>query len=68
MEDNLDLTVKWNGKEFDVSYISPSDCVGALKELIFDVTGVRPERQKLLNLKYEGNEQFSCYFFHLETL
>ena len=53
-EDNLDLIVKWNNKEFDISYIRERDCVGALKELIFDVTGVRPERQKLLNLRYEG--------------
>lgn len=54
MEDNLELIVKWNNKEYDVSFVCPDDCVSALKELIFDVTGVRPERQKLLNLRYEG--------------
>lgn len=53
-EDNLDLKVKWNNLEYDISFIRPNDCVGALKELIFDVTGVRPERQKLLNLRYGG--------------
>lgn len=53
-EENLDLVVKWNNKEFDISYIRDKDCVSALKELIFDVTGVRPERQKLLNLRHKG--------------
>ncbi len=63
MDDNLDLMVKWNSKEFDISYVRASDCVGALKELIFDVTGVRPERQKLLNLKFAGKDLKQQRFF-----
>ena len=54
MDDNMDLIVKWNNKEYDISFVRENDCIGALKELIFDVTGVRPERQKLLNLRYKG--------------
>lgn len=52
------LSVKWNNTEYDISYINNTDTVLALKELIFDVTGVRPERQKLLNIKYQGKVPF----------
>lgn len=50
----LKLTVKWNGKEFDIPEFSPSDSVAMLKIAIENATGVRPDRQKLLNVKFQG--------------
>ncbi|VVD02965.1 ubiquitin-like domain-containing CTD phosphatase 1 [Leptidea sinapis] len=50
----LKLSVKWNGKEFNIPEFSPSDSVAMLKIAIENATGVRPERQKLLNVKFQG--------------
>lgn len=51
----LKLSVKWNGKEYEIPEFSPSDSVAMLKIAIENATGVRPERQKLLNVKFQGN-------------
>lgn len=62
LNDNpIKLSVKWNGKEFDIPEFSPSDSVAMLKVAIENATGVRPERQKLLNVKFQGN----CGIFYL---
>lgn len=59
-ENSIKLSVKWNGKEYDIPEFSPSDSVAMLKIAIENATGVRPERQKLLNVKFQGNKyQFS---------
>ncbi|XP_056647963.1 ubiquitin-like domain-containing CTD phosphatase 1 [Diorhabda sublineata] len=49
----IKIILKWNGKEFDVE-TAEDDTVLNLKKLIENVTGVKCERQKLLNLKYKG--------------
>ncbi|XP_051157628.1 ubiquitin-like domain-containing CTD phosphatase 1 [Leptopilina boulardi] len=54
MENECKITVKWSGKEYEISSIFESDTVLTLKERIHKETGVRPERQKLLNLKFKG--------------
>lgn len=65
LNDNpIKLSVKWNGKEFDIPEFSPSDSVAMLKVAIENATGVRPERQKLLNVKFQGN----CGIFCLITV
>ncbi|KAI8423258.1 hypothetical protein MSG28_014287 [Choristoneura fumiferana] len=46
---------KWNGKEYDIPEFSPSDSVAMLKIAIENATGVRPDRQKLLNVKFQDN-------------
>ncbi|XP_059469569.1 ubiquitin-like domain-containing CTD phosphatase 1 [Neocloeon triangulifer] len=51
MSSEFKIVVKWSGKEYPIESISESDDVGALKVAIQEATGVRPERQKLLNLK-----------------
>lgn len=48
------LTVKWAGKEYEVLGLDPEDTVLSLKVKIMELTSVRPERQKLLNLKFKG--------------
>lgn len=50
----IKLSVKWNGKEYEIPDFSPSDSVAMLKIAIENATGVRPERQKLLNVKFQG--------------
>lgn len=50
----LTLVIKWSGKEYEVSEVRENDTVGRLKTAIFGATGVRPERQKLLNLRHKG--------------
>ena len=50
----ISLMVKWAGKEYSVEEIEPTDTVMDLKVKIMEKTGVRPERQKLLNLKVKG--------------
>ncbi|XP_026492428.2 ubiquitin-like domain-containing CTD phosphatase 1 [Vanessa tameamea] len=55
LNDNpIKLSVKWNGKEYELPELSPSDSVAMLKIAIENATGVRPERQKLLNVKFQG--------------
>lgn len=48
------IVVKWSGKEYEISDITEEDTVSCLKNAIQKQTGVRPDRQKLLNLKYKG--------------
>jgi len=47
------VIVKWSGKEYPVD-LTDQDTVEVLRHEIFRKTQVRPERQKLLNLKYKG--------------
>lgn len=48
------FVVKWSAKEYAVEIPSSSGTVLCLKKAIEIQTGVRVERQKLLNLKYKG--------------
>jgi len=50
----ISIMVKWAGKEYGIDEIEATDTVMDLKVKIMDKTGVRPERQKLLNLKAKG--------------
>lgn len=54
MGEEVKLIVKWSGKEYEIESLSENDIVATLKDAIFKKTGVRPERQKLLNLKHKG--------------
>ncbi|KAK2176352.1 hypothetical protein NP493_666g01002 [Ridgeia piscesae] len=49
-----DVVVKWNGKEYVITGLNFDKSIKDLKEAIKDETGVLPERQKLLGLKYKG--------------
>ena len=60
VDQELCVTIKWSGKEYPIDNLSPSDTVKSLKELIKDKTGVLPERQKLLGLKYKGTAWKNC--------
>ncbi|XP_023323187.1 ubiquitin-like domain-containing CTD phosphatase 1 [Eurytemora carolleeae] len=51
---SMNVHVKWAGKEYEITDVDPSQDVLALKVKIMNKTGVRPERQKLLNLKIKG--------------
>ena len=51
---SISVVVKWAGKEYNVENIDPAESVMDLKVKIMNQTGVRPERQKLLNLKVKG--------------
>lgn len=51
---DINITIKWSGKEYLVEDINDNDTVAILRHEIFKKTQVRPERQKLLNLKYKG--------------
>ena len=48
------MIVKWSGREYNIENIEPGESVKDLKRKIMDHTRVRPERQKLLNLKCKG--------------
>ncbi|XP_072256531.1 ubiquitin-like domain-containing CTD phosphatase 1 isoform X2 [Pyxicephalus adspersus] len=50
----LSLIIKWGGREFPLSALSVEDTVLDLKHSLKSLTGVLPERQKLLGLKYKG--------------
>uniref|UniRef100_A0A1B6CJG5 Ubiquitin-like domain-containing CTD phosphatase 1 n=1 Tax=Clastoptera arizonana TaxID=38151 RepID=A0A1B6CJG5_9HEMI len=54
MESKIKLFVKWSGKEYEINDITLNDNVGSLKESIYKLTRVRSDRQKLLNLKFNG--------------
>lgn len=51
---DVSIIVKWNGKEYPITDLSDQETVAMLKHEIANLTNVRPERQKLLNLKYRG--------------
>jgi len=53
-ESDICVIVKWSGKEYPIEHLSPSETVRYLKDLIKEKTGVLPERQKLLGLKFKG--------------
>ena len=50
----VNIIVKWAGKEYSIEDIDSVDTVMDLKVKIMAKTGVKPERQKLLNLKSKG--------------
>jgi len=51
---DITIVIKWSGKEYPISDLTEHDTVAILKHEICNKTQVRPERQKLLNLKYKG--------------
>ena len=51
---SISMVVKWAGKEYSMENIEPEATVLDLKLKIQGQTGVRPDRQKLLNLKVKG--------------
>ena len=52
--EEISVTVKWSGKDYVVDAISQDLKVADLKGKIYTLTGVKPERQKLLGLKCKG--------------
>ncbi|KAF6083446.1 ubiquitin like domain containing CTD phosphatase 1 [Phyllostomus discolor] len=50
----LPIIVKWGGQEYSVTTLSEDDTVLDLKQFLRTLTGVLPERQKLLGLKIKG--------------
>lgn len=50
----INLVIKWSGKEFKINDFDANNNVLLLKQAIQNVTGVLPERQKLLNVKFRG--------------
>jgi ubiquitin-like domain-containing CTD phosphatase 1 len=69
MENEVKIVVKWSGKEYEICNLSESDSVGTLKSAIHKETGVRPERQKLLNLKLKGRLIYVvCLCFRLSAM
>lgn len=51
----VSLIIKWGGQEFLITTLSEEDTVLDLKQSLKGLTGVLPERQKLLGLKVKGN-------------
>ncbi|XP_029439998.1 ubiquitin-like domain-containing CTD phosphatase 1 [Rhinatrema bivittatum] len=51
---SLSLIIKWGGQEYSITTLSEDDTVLDLKQSLKSLTGVLPERQKLLGLKYKG--------------
>jgi len=62
---SLDIVIKWNGNDYDVKKLNTNSDVKTLKEEIFKCTGVRPERQKLINLRISG-KYIRLYLFFVE--
>lgn len=64
MEDikEVSIIIKWSGKEYPITDLTEHCTVAILKHEIMKKTQVRPERQKLLNLKYKGKPPKDCYF------
>lgn len=56
---SVSVIIKWGGQEYSISSLSEEDTVMDLKQSIKTLTGVLPERQKLLGLKLKGERGFS---------
>lgn len=63
MDGVIKIILKWSGKEYEIE-LNESDNVMDLKKEIEKQTGVRPKRQKLLNLKLKGRTHLNCYIFY----
>lgn len=63
----LPIIVKWGGQEYSVTTLSEDDTVLDLKQFLKTLTGVLPERQKLLGLKVKGNSLLTLNFLHWYT-
>ena len=50
---SIKVVVKWSGAEYEIEMLETENVLH-LKEKIFITTQVRPDRQKLLNLKHNG--------------
>ena len=50
----VEIVIKWSGTEYTISDLTGHETVQELKNEIQKLTGVLPERQKLLGLKYKG--------------
>nr|XP_046154310.1 ubiquitin-like domain-containing CTD phosphatase 1 isoform X2 [Oncorhynchus gorbuscha] len=51
---SVSVIIKWGGQEYSIRTLSEEDTVLDLKQSIKSLTGVLPERQKLLGLKVKG--------------
>lgn len=56
------ITVKWSGKEYEIE-VQDDTTVSGFKDLIAAQTGVKPIRQKILNLKHMG-ETFNILIYN----
>lgn len=54
---SVSVIIKWGGQEFSINSLSEEDTVMDLKQSIKTLTGVLPERQKLLGLKIKGEKE-----------
>ena len=54
MAASIEIVIKWSGKEYNIPISNQSETVSHLKKEVHKLTGVLPERQKLLGLKYKG--------------
>ena len=51
VEECTKLVIKWSGNEYTLDSLADSDSIADVKAQIYSLTGVKPERQKLLGLK-----------------
>ncbi|MBN3316362.1 UBCP1 phosphatase, partial [Atractosteus spatula] len=51
---SVSVIIKWGGHEYSITTLCEEDTVFDLKQSIKSLTGVLPERQKLLGLKVKG--------------
>lgn len=58
MADAVEFCVKWSGKEYKLTELTAQQTVSDMKILIHKETGVLPERQKLLGLKFKGRNLY----------
>lgn len=54
MADEVEVVIRWSGKEYKITGLKGNDTVADLKSSIKKETGVLPDRQKLLSLKLKG--------------
>ena len=54
MSEYVNVVIKWSGKEYPINDLSLQLSVKELKDVIYEKTNVKPERQKLLGLKLKG--------------
>ena len=54
MENSFEILIKWSGNDYKIKNLNYESTVDDLKQKIKDETGVLPDRQKLLGLKFKG--------------
>lgn len=58
-DNRFKIVIKWSGNEYAIEDWQEEETISDLKEKLYQKTGVKPERQKLMGLKVKNGSILS---------